>query len=100
MKHKYHATPTETDGMKFASKLEAKHYKHLKWLKANGDIVFFLRQCPFHVPGNKKFVVDFVEFWADGNIRWVDCKGYETDMFKFKKALVEALYPITITVIK
>ena len=41
-------------------------------------------------------VVDFVEFWADGTVNFIDVKGYKTPQYKRNKKLVEALYPIEI----
>lgn len=97
MKHKFHAKQTELDGIKFASKKEAKRYQDLLWLKKTGDVLFFLRQIPFHLPGNVKYVCDFQVFWKDGNVTFEDVKGLRTAMYITKKKLVEALYPITIT---
>jgi len=102
IRHKFHAKPTECDGIKFASKMEARYYSLLKKLKDSGEILFFLRQVPLYLPGNTKYVVDFVEFWAPkhgevaGEIKFVDVKGVQTEQFKLKKRQVEALYPIEI----
>lgn len=100
LNHKYGAKQVEYDGIKFPSKLEGEYYKQLKWRQHCGEVLFFLRQVPFHLPGNTKYVVDFVEFLSDGTIEFVDVKGMETDMFKLKKAQVEDVYPITIKVVK
>jgi len=100
IKHKYYAKPTELDGIKFASKLEARYYKRLKSRQMAGEVVFFLRQVPFHLPGQTRYVVDFVEFLTDGTVHFIDVKGIETDMFKLKKRQVEAEYPVEIKVVK
>ena len=100
IKHKYKARPTELDGIKFASKLEARYYKRLKSRQIAGEVIFFLRQVPFHLQGNVRYVVDFVEFLADGSVEFIDVKGMETDMFKLKKKQVEDLYPVNIKVVK
>lgn len=55
----------------------------------------FLRQVPLHI-GVVRYVVDFVRFDADGTVHFVDVKGHKTDMYKMKKRMVEAEYPITI----
>ena len=94
--HKFRAKKTERDGMKFPSKKEAAYYDALKLFQNNGELLFFLRQVPFHLPGNVKVVVDFVEFWADGTVNFIDVKGYKTPQYKRNKKLVEALYPIEI----
>lgn len=98
--HKFKAKPVTADDQHFASKLEWSYYQKLKVMKSSGHILFFLRQVPFHLPGGVKYVVDFVEFHADGDIRFVDVKGMETSEFVAKKKMVEALYPITIDVVK
>ncbi len=97
---KYGAKPTEVDGIRFDSKAEARHYSKLKLLVVAGDVLFFLRQVPIHLPGKTKYVVDFQEFWADGTVRFVDVKGMETQVFKLKKRQVEELYPFEIEVVK
>jgi hypothetical protein len=99
VRHKYRAIPTETDGIRFASKKEARYYSELKLRVAAGEVVFFLRQTPIHLPGNTKYVVDFQEFHADGTVHFVDVKGMTTEMFKLKKKQVESLYPIKIEVV-
>lgn len=98
--HKYKAKPTEVDGIKFPSKAEAQRYRNLCLLKRDGQVIQFLRQVPFYLPGNSKYVVDFQVFWADGNVTFEDVKGIETEVFKLKKRQVEELYaPIKITVL-
>lgn len=100
IKHKYGAKPTEKDGIKFASKAESKYYEKLKILQKNGDILFFLRQVPFHLSGNTKYLVDFVEFWKSGDVVFTDVKGFFTPMSKLKVAQVEDLYhPVKINIV-
>lgn len=99
-KHKFNAKPANIDGIRFASKLEGRYYNKLKALQESGELVFFLRQAPFHLPGNTRYVVDFVEFWKNGDINFTDCKGLETEVYKLKKRQVEELFPIKINVVK
>lgn len=96
VRHKFHAVATESDGIKFSSKKEARYYGGLKLKVAAGQVLFFLRQVPFHLPGGVRLVVDFVEFRADGTVHFVDTKGVETESFKAKRRMVEAVYPIKI----
>lgn len=100
IRHKFHAKPTESDGIKFASKAEARYYEHLKLRQRAGEVVFFLRQVPIHLPGEVRYVMDFLVFETTGDVRMVDVKGMETEMFKAKKRMVEAMYPIKIEVVK
>jgi hypothetical protein len=100
VRHKYHAQPTETDGIRFASKAEARYYAQLKLRQRAGEVVFFLRQTPFHLPGGVKYVTDFTEFHADGSVHFVDVKGQSLPLFVAKKKMVEAIYPVEIEVLK
>jgi len=100
LKHKYHARRCESDGIKFASKREKYWYHNLLMLQKAGDVLFFLRQTPLHLPGNTKYVCDFVVFYANGEIAFLDVKGVETPMFIMKKKQVEELYPIEIECVK
>jgi len=100
IKHKFHAKPTTRDGIKFDSQLEAKYYDQMVLAQRAGDLLFFLRQVPIHLPGGVKLVVDFVEFWDDGNVVFTDVKGMETESFKAKRRMVESLYPLTINIVK
>lgn len=100
IRHKYSAVATEVDGIKFSSKKEARYYAGLKLRRAAGEVVQFLRQVPFHLPGGVRYVCDFLEFHADGSVHFVDTKGMETAEFKAKRKMVEALYaPIVIEVV-
>lgn len=99
-KHKFNAKPCEADDIKFSSKAERRYYHTLKILQDRGEVVFFLRQVPLHLPGNTKYVVDFQVFYADGTVAFVDVKGMSTPMFILKKTQVESLYPIEIEIVK
>lgn len=99
VQHKFRAKPTDVDGIRFDSKKEARYYQELKLRQRAGEVIFFLRQVPFHLPGNVRYVVDFQEFHADGTVHFIDVKGVATDMFKTKKAQVEGLYPVEIEVV-
>lgn len=99
-KHKFNAKAQISDCMRFDSRKEAAYYGKLKILQKSGELVFFLRQVPFHLPGNVTYKCDFMEFWKDGTIRFTDVKGFETKDFIMKKKMVEDLYPIEIMVVK
>ena len=97
IRHKFKAKPQELDGIKFPSKKEAKRYKELKTLQELGEVLFFLRQVPFHLEAGVKYVCDFLVFWTNGEVTIEDVKGVKTDMYILKKKMVEATYPISIT---
>lgn len=98
-RHKFNAKPVIDDGHRFDSKLEHKFYNDLLLRKMAGDVVFFLRQPVFHLPGGVKYKADYQIFNADGSCSFVDVKGMETAEFKVKKKLVEAIYPVIIEVV-
>ena len=97
IKHKFNAVQTILDGIKFPSKKEAARYSQLKRLQQAGEVVFFLRQVPFHLPGNVTYRLDYMVFWADETITFEDSKGMRTAIYILKLKMVEALYPIKIT---
>lgn len=94
--HKFHNVPTEVQGVKFQSKKESRYYAQLLLAQKSGELLFFLRQVPFHLPGGVVYRADFCEFWKNGDVRFVDVKGFKTPMYKVKQKLVEASYPIKI----
>ena len=98
-KSKYHTATKEerqADGIVFQSRKEKEYYLQLKMLQKAGQVKFFLRQVPFELPGGVRYYLDFLEFWADGRVRFVDVKGYKTETYKIKKKQVEATYNIQI----
>ena len=99
--HKFRAKPQrDGDGKFFASKAELAYYKKLKRAQEDGALLFFLRQVPIELPGNTKYVCDFLEFWNTGEVVFVDVKGHETENFKLKKRMVEELYPFNLQIVK
>jgi hypothetical protein len=98
--HKFKAKAVQDDGHHFSSQIEHDYYLHLRMLMKTEDVLFFLRQVPIHLPGGVKYVVDFMVFHETGEVEFVDVKGVETESFKAKKRMVEALYPFEITVVK
>ena len=96
MRHKFNAAPTLCDGIRFDSKKEAAYYVQLKLRVQAKEVVMFLRQVPFHLPGGVKLVVDFQEFHSDGSVHFIDVKGFATPEFKAKRRIVENLYPVKI----
>ena len=100
LRHKYKAVTCKRNGIKFPSKLERAYYDKLVLLQEKGEVVFFLRQVGFDIPGNRRYFADFLVFWADGTADIVDTKGKDTEMSKLKRDQVEELYPIKINVVK
>ena len=98
VKHKFHAVRTKKDGRSFDSKIESRYYQLLKIRQQAGEVLFFLLQVPFQLPG-MKYVADFMVFLADGTVEVVDVKGKDTPMSKAKRKAVEELYPIEIKIV-
>jgi hypothetical protein len=99
IKHKFHAKATEYDGIKFSSKKEAHYYLKLKAAKESGELLFFLRQCPLHLTGNIRYVIDFIEFWNDGSVVFTEVKGYMTEIARLKIRQAEDIYNISINIV-
>ena len=97
-RHKFQAKPSDEDGIRFASKKERAYYRVLKLRQKSGEVLFFLRQAPFHLPGNVRFVVDFIEFWADGTVHFIDVKGFDTPLGKLKRKQVMDIFPIIVEI--
>lgn len=97
--HKFGAIRTEVDDHKFSSKLEAKYYQRLKLLQQTGEVLFFLLQVPFHLPGGTKYVTDFQVFYSDGRVEFIDTKGVMTPMSSLKIKQVESIYPVEIKIV-
>jgi hypothetical protein len=105
---KYHAVPTVIDGIRFASKAEARRYMELKMLEKAGEIRGLELQpvFPLFVPDGAsskrvklgKYVADFrYRSGPRGLLVVEDVKGVKTPIYRWKKKHVEAQYGIAIT---
>lgn len=89
------------DGTKrtYHSQKEAADARMLQLLLRSGELSEVREQVtiPIVVAGKKvcTHIVDFEVTTARGIKKWVETKGYQTDVWKLKKKLVEALYPET-----
>jgi hypothetical protein len=99
IKHKFHAERCEREGVKFASKAERRFYDQLKMLQRSGDVLFFLMQVPFHLPGGIIYRCDFLVFNSDETCDVIDVKGVETAEFKLKRKLLEDSYPVKLKIV-
>lgn len=114
--HKYGAKPTTIDGIRFASKKEAKRFGELKLLLLAGEIreLQLQPEFPLQVPAlhrmsypNGELVLAGVGCYrADFSYEertgrtWQsvveDVKGMKTPVYRLKKKMVEAAYGIAI----
>ena len=101
---KYGAVPTVVDGVRFASKSEAKRDAELQLLQRAGEIQKLQRQPRFPLVVNGQRVATYVGDWSYSEMRVVkgrpsehlvieDRKGVQTPAFKIKFALAKALHP-------
>jgi hypothetical protein len=94
---KYGNTKVHFDGQLFDSKGEANYYGELLLEKKAGLIKEIARQVriPLVVNGTRVcfIVIDFRITYANGKVKYVEYKGYETDVYKLKRKLFQALYP-------
>jgi len=110
-KHKYGAKPTTVNGIRFASKAEARRYSELLLLARAGEIIDLGLQPTFslRVPlkgggfkeigkykGDFSYVIPGYRPILDKAVV-EDVKGFKTPMYRWKKKHVEAQYGITIT---
>lgn len=94
-RHKYNAKATLVDGIRFDSKAEARRFEELKRLRQAGEVLWFIRQPSFDLPGGVRYRADFLVVWPEG-VTVEDVKGVKTDAYKIKKRQVEALYGVQI----
>ena len=93
---KYGNIKQEYNGRRYDSKLEAARAQELDLLKKAGEIVEIIPQYKIELRANGHLIcnyyVDFYIEYKDGSIVLEEIKGYETDVFRFKRRLLEALY--------
>jgi len=93
---KYNAKSIEIDGVYFPSKIEGEYYRRAKLRVRAGELLYFLMQVPFVLPGAVRVRVDFMEVFADGRLRFVDVKGRVTASFERNRKLVKAVFGVDI----
>lgn len=87
---KYRNKPEVVDGIRFASKREAKTYLELKFMLAAGQIRGFTRQVSLPLAsGKRRMIIDFMVVNLDGSIRWIDAKGVPTEAWSVKRDELE-----------
>lgn len=109
--HKYGAMPTTIDGIRFASKAEARRYAELKMLEKAGEIreLELQPKFPLYVGGYGiakgvhigNYIADFrYREGPKGLLRIEDVKGFRTPLYAWKRRHVEAQYGIEIREIR
>lgn len=96
-RHKYGAIPTVVDGIRFASKREAKRYAELKLLEKAGEIKNLKRQVRYKLQLETVYVADFTYDWTHGGGSVVeDAKGFATREFKRKAKLMKQQHNVDV----
>jgi len=128
--NKYKAKSTVYNGVSYASKLETNYAMELDLRVKAKDIKSWDRQVKIEINFKKvkgewvltgekgldlkgrgvefrhfrNYYVDFVVYHNDDSVEYVECKGYETEIWRMKWALTEMIFcddpVITLTVIK
>ncbi len=115
--NKYNARRVVVDGIKFDSQGEANRYQQLLLLEKAGEITDLKRQPFFYFvhpvtkkhlvikskgyPNGRKvkYVADFSYRTADGLVV-EDYKGFDTDVSRLKRAMMELFHGITVRIVK
>lgn len=95
------AEPVEVDGIKFHSKGEARRWQELKILASTGQITDLKRQVPFTLQGQDgpiltptgrpmRYIADFTYRNRVGREVVEDFKGFATELFALKRAILAA----------
>ena len=92
IRHKYNAKDVEINDIKFSSKKEGRYYSDLLIRKKSGEVLFWHRQPIFDLPGGIKYKADFQVFLKNGDIEYIDVKGFRTKEYIIKKKIVESIY--------
>jgi hypothetical protein len=109
--HKYGAKPTIIDGVRFASKAEARRYQELRLLEKAGEVKELELQpkFPLHVPvkGRANLFQQVAFYVADFRYRRgprgvlviedVKSKPTKTPVYRLKKRMFETQYGLDIT---
>lgn len=90
------AKKQEYNGFRYDSGFEASYAMELDLRVKAKDIERYDRQVNLSLEVNGYAVctyrIDFIIHHLDGTLEYVECKGYQTDVWKLKWKLFEALY--------
>lgn len=111
-KNKYNAKTTVFDGLKFASKREAKRYCELKMLESSGDIERLMVQPAYPLKNESitvrypngrvaRYTADF-EYFENGELITEDVKSRATmtEAAKLRIAVFESIYGRSVRIVE
>lgn len=99
IKNKWRNDPTVVDGIRFASKKEARQDAELVLRFHRGEIAELRRQVLFPLTVNGVLICDYVADWTyveDGKLVVRDAKGKRTDVYQLKKKLMHVVHGVEI----
>jgi hypothetical protein len=93
--NKYKAEKQTFNGRSYHSKKEADYAVQLAWLKKAGEIKEIIPQYKLDIRVNGKHItnyyIDFKVVYSDDRVELIEVKGFETDLWRIKWLLTEAL---------
>jgi len=93
--NKYKAEKQTFGGRSYHSKKEADYAVQLAWRKKAGEIKEVIPQYKLDIRVNGKHItnyfIDFKVVLADDTVELIEVKGFETDLWRLKWRLTEAL---------
>jgi hypothetical protein len=94
--NKFGNQKSEHNGILYHSKKEAGYAAELDLRLKSGDVANWERQVRVSLDVNGyhicDYYVDFLVYYPDGTKEYVEVKGFETDLWRMKWKLFEALY--------
>lgn len=94
--NKYGAKKQNYGGILYHSKFEAGYARDLDLMLKAGEILGWSRQIKISLDVNGRHItnyyVDFEIQHKDGTVELIECKGFETEIFRLKRLLLEATY--------
>jgi hypothetical protein len=91
-------------GFTYDSKAELAFAMHLDLLKANGKVLWYLRQVPIHLPADNsvkgvKYLADFMAYLPTGLVTFLDVKGKDTDTSRVKRSVASSVIGMPIVLV-
>lgn len=94
--NKYHSITNQYNGITYHSKLESAYAQELDIRVKAGDIKSWDRQVKLDLKVNGQHIcnyyIDFVIHHNDGTKEFIEVKGFETEVWRLKWKLFEALF--------
>jgi len=96
-KSKYNNKTKQYNGRTYDSIREANHAEELDWRIKAGEIIEVIPQYKIDLRINERHIanyyIDFKVILSDGDIEYHEVKGFETEVWRLKWKMTEALFP-------